>query len=622
MPHLDFDIMKRKLNPVAEVASAAPAPPPKKLSGMRLKGTARRRASAESSSAAAVHKKRQRERKQEEKQESLDRLLGKIAQKTAITDLAEQLPRCFEPIPCACTKHANGHQPEAYGCARCQGEMGTREMSTSEIGTSDCSYDWYWDVIPPLCTPDGGEGSLKEVSAWQESKRQKKFEKKFRKQFEEGDITQAEMEAKLAKHRRTGNSGHAGDGMETFSLLSADRNKRKRQQVQNFASLLMRHRKLGREQFGTPNPAKTSPRKLIVDFGCGTGNLCLSLAASPIFRERPSSSDATEDEQPEYSFLFTDRNAGSLEILKKRAQKSGLVEGLVGAGANVGFIQHSFNISDFAANTAEFWRKVEQKYGVDLVVQGGETGNADGSAKASDKTHGVSHALEFDLGIGLHCCGSFTDMVMEVCRRKAASCIVCPCCNGKMHVDKLRSREQHASGGATGNGGAGGAGGAGEGATGGAGGAGAEAGGSKEGQEEQDGGEPFRYPRSNYFKHRLEVTEEEYLQQLSRAADDLGNYSCKCLIELDRALWAMEDSSLTHNSSVNVGANADPSSENTLVKADTFVHKILQKPQQHSDAGRDANGRDANGHVPVDLLRLAPTECSPKHHVIYVRQWQ
>ena len=38
----------------------------------------------------------------------------------------------------------------------------------------------------------------------------------------------------------------------------------------------------------------------------------------------------------------------------------------------------------------------------------------------------------FDLGIGLHCCGRFTDLVMEVCRLAKADCVVVPCCNGKM----------------------------------------------------------------------------------------------------------------------------------------------------------------------------------------------
>jgi hypothetical protein len=500
---------------------------------------------------------------------------------------------------------------------------------------------------------------LKEVSAWQESKRQKRHAKKFRKQFADGDITQEEMEAKLAKHTRTGNSGHEGHGPETFSLLSADRNKRKRQQVQNFASLLLRHCKLGQLRAGDLHSAPTKarapeqarPRKLIVDFGCGSGNLCLSLAASTIFR-RASSVQATGPEQPEYSFLFTDRNAGSLEILKNRARKSGLVEGLVAgagaaAGANVGFVQHSFSITGFAANMNDFWRKVEEKYGVELVESEEHTVEHEGTnqmsvltaeeqqGKKQGKNQGKKQ-LEFDLGIGLHCCGSFTDMVMEICRRKSASCIVCPCCNGKMHVDKLRSREQHsreqhsseqhssekhAPQGGT---------------------AGAEAE-ERQGQEKEQE-EPFRYPRSNYFKHRLLVSEEEYLQQLSRAADDMGNYSCKCLIELDRAMWALEEQSHTTNPSANECASAIHAgpSEN----ADTFFRKMLQRAGNGAAAASGASdgstgsadtavaisaataaavaaggGGDQADDVPVDLLRLAPTECSPKHHVVYVRRW-
>merc|ERR1712070_250718 len=97
-------------------------------------------------------------------------------------------------------------------------------------------------------------------------------------------------------------------------------------------------------------------------------------------------------------------------------------------------------------------------------------------------------SLRFDLGIGLHCCGSFTDMVMEICARQGASCIVCPCCNGKMTAGS--------SGG-------------------------------------------MRYPRSAFLEKF--VTEEaalrtwpsykdQFLGQISRSADDRGNYTAKCVV--------------------------------------------------------------------------------------------
>jgi hypothetical protein len=119
----------------------------------------------------------------------------------------------------------------------------------------------------------------------------------------------------------------------------------------------------------------------------------------------------------------------------------------------------------------------------------------------------------FDLGIGLHCCGSFTDMVMELCRINKADCIVCPCCNGAMTSKTTCG---------------------------------------------------YAYPRSQFLKDYL--TQDEYLGQLSKSADDLGNYSAKCLIEYDRALWAEE-----------------------------------------------------NGFRSVELWKLTPLECTPKHHVLYLK---
>ena len=44
------------------------------------------------------------------------------------------------------------------------------------------------------------------------------------------------------------------------------------------------------------------------------------------------------------------------------------------------------------------------------------------------------------MGIGLHCCGSFTDMVMEISSRAGADCVVCPCCNVKIEKDKKKDK--------------------------------------------------------------------------------------------------------------------------------------------------------------------------------------
>jgi len=62
------------------------------------------------------------------------------------------------------------------------------------------------------------------------------------------------------------------------------------------------------------------------------------------------------------------------------------------------------------------------------------------------------------------------------------------------------------------------------------------------------------------------MSQDEYLGQLSKRADDLGHYPAKCLIEYDRALWAKE-----------------------------------------------------NGFQGVDLLKLSPLESTPKHHVLCLK---
>jgi len=106
-------------------------------------------------------------------------------------------------------------------------------------------------------------------------------------------------------------------------------------------------------------------------------------------------------------------------------------------------------------------------------------------------------------------------MVMSIAKSRGADCIVCPCCNGAMTSKTTCG---------------------------------------------------YKYPRS-VFLGKL-INQDEYLSLLSRAADDLGSYEAKCLIEYDRALWAYE------------------------------------------------NGYD------VQLLKLSPKECTPKHHVLYLTRRQ
>jgi hypothetical protein len=147
-----------------------------------------------------------------------------------------------------------------------------------------------------------------------------------------------------------------------------------------------------------------------------------------------------------------------LKLAKRRAKEAGL--------KNVAVMQYNFSPSNL--EKFEFCQEIDE------------------SKDSNDNT--MSNVTSFDIGIGLHCCGSFTDMVMELCLSRRADCIVCPCCNGAM-TSKTTSG--------------------------------------------------YQYPRSSFLREKM--SQDEYLGQLSKSADDLGNYEAKCLIEFDRALWAREN---------------------------------------------------------------------------------
>ena len=183
-------------------------------------------------------------------------------------------------------------------------------------------------------------------------------------------------------------------------------------------------------------------KSVVVDFGSGSGNLCLALASV----------------YTSVTFVFVDMNQTSLDILSQRSRVAGLT--------NIKVIKFRFTRD----NLEEFLDLIRAEIG------GG-----------------------MDLGIGLHSCGSFTDLVMEACRMSSSDCLIIPCCNGKIDLDL--------------------------------------------------GG----YPRSSAMSSILAA--EEY-SLLSRAADDLSgsesvsvyglseddlsNYRAKICVELDRATWARE----------------------------------------------------------------------------------
>ena len=125
-----------------------------------------------------------------------------------------------------------------------------------------------------------------------EEARQNKFRKKLEQQVKCGTITEAEAEEKLEKFGRP-KQENGGVDSPSFSLLNSDRGLRKRQQVENIASVLLDH--FGQiSSSSCQNSGSSSEKKnsLVVDFGCGSGNLCLALAAA----------------FPQTTFLLTDRS--------------------------------------------------------------------------------------------------------------------------------------------------------------------------------------------------------------------------------------------------------------------------------------------------------------------------
>jgi len=318
-----------------------------------------------------------------------------------------------------------------------------------------------------------------------EEARQIKFRKKLEQQVKCGIITEAEAEEKLEKFGRPKRKEVEGLESPSFTLLNSDRGLRKRQQVENIASVLLEH-------FAQISSSSCSSSEkmnsLVVDFGCGSGNLCLALAAA----------------FPQTTFLLTDRNSQSLELVSKRAGRGGLT--------NVITKYFSFAWDNLDCFSSEVMSE---------------------------------HGQLWDLGIGLHCCGAFTDMVLELCRRCDSDCLVAPCCNGKMHqhfmegesagveaqtlekgdivlveqlarveanilkeefdlsYKKTKGKSKDHSG---------------------------LAAGQLVGEEEKEC--LNFYPRSKLFSSLL--SRQQYWA-LSRAADDDNHYPAKCLVEYDRA---------------------------------------------------------------------------------------
>ena len=121
-----------------------------------------------------------------------------------------------------------------------------------------------------------------------EESRQRKFQKKLEQQVKCGMLTEAEAEEKMQKLGRPKQQQEREEDSPSFTLLNSDRGLRKRQQVENIASVLF-------DNFNS----LTESKPLVVDFGCGSGNLCLALAAA----------------FPQTTFLLTDRSEHLLKFI-------------------------------------------------------------------------------------------------------------------------------------------------------------------------------------------------------------------------------------------------------------------------------------------------------------------
>ena len=357
---------------------------------------------------------------------------------------------------------SNSHS-EPLSLAKESSVVQNKGFRSSTETVKSCARDLtksFWDQIPAICSPNASLTADDRIVGVNK-KNNEKYLNKLRAKLKCGDITQQEMDQKLSKNGRTveilsemekretdSNSENSKERMNDIthsnvSLMSEDRRFKKCLQIENFASIF--------EIFGK--------KKCVIDFGCGSGNLCLAFAA--IF--------------PETKFVFCDMKEESLNILRNRATNAGL--------KNVFIFQRQFS----PQNASEDVKIIQEEY------------------------------PEFDLGIGLHCCGNFTDLIMDICVQCNADCVICPCCNGKIArfiergndlVEKSKNMNDSKARSVI-----------------------------TEDENAEVENLNYSYPRSNVFRSKID--EKEYCL-ISKAADDEFNYVAKCCIELDRAFWALD----------------------------------------------------------------------------------
>ncbi|CAD7953807.1 unnamed protein product [Amoebophrya sp. A120] len=426
-----------------------------------------------------------------------------------------------------------------------------------------------------------------------EAKRLEKFLKKLKKQVADGDITEEQMAERLQKHgkqqglrsdssgtpevveqvagdKSCSNNNSGGDRSAvsiipagraastsiatstrtssarlTTPVMTAARDFRKKQQIQNIYQMIREMRieekttteveTDGDHENSAMHSSNTNDTKIthydIVDFGCGSGNLTLPLAFL----------------LPNTTFLLLDKNKESVDLAKKRAELAGL--------KNVKAV-----VSDLAFTVT------------------------------NDDSHILGRNASFSLGLGLHCCGNFSDLVLEICLLKNADCVLVPCCHGKIlqldcfkPVEIINRRFDH--------------------------------------YRTANQFEDFQFPRSKTLRHRLAMFRRQmnkqktttsttnlvdYFELLTKSADNLECEEAKMLLEYDRALYVMERNFLVRQQPV-IGAieeegGAGRGSEDALNDVD---HRIR-------------SSRNTKKTYEIALKRLSPPTCTAKNLVLQV----
>ena len=166
-----------------------------------------------------------------------------------------------------------------------------------------------------------------------------------------GSNSNAEIPSTLSPRIDWTTMASALDPLQGGKLHHAPRGLHKRQQLESLYVLL-----------ASLLSSTSSPHTRIVDFGCGSGNSSLALAA--LF--------------PHCHFTLLDVKPTAIALAEQRIREAGLT-----------------NVSLFV----------------------GEVDTWD---------------APFDLGLGIHCCGSLTDRVQLQCLAREAAYVLAPCCLGKI----------------------------------------------------------------------------------------------------------------------------------------------------------------------------------------------